>query len=290
ARTTELVIVAGRGGVQRSTDGAATFRRVGARALRGARLTQLDEAGRAVFAFGDRALARSLNNGRTWRRIRRPTRREVVDADFVSARVGWLIAEAGGAGQRLYKTRNAGRTWRLIRSIGTGEVYSLGFATSRSGMVDVDDDDGRVLRTSDGGRTWRPQFISSDTLTVGGLTATGPGTALATDVDGNIFATTTGGDALDSSRLTLRSNRRRLRRSARITLTGRLTPRLEDEQIVIASLARGRWRQRTVETSADGAFRLRVRVRRSTRFVAQWDGDGDARGAGTRSLLVRVRR
>ena len=45
-----------------------------------------------------------------------------------------------------------------------------------------------------------------------------------------------------------------------------------------------------METFADGSFRLRVGVRRSTRFVAQWEGDGDARGAGTGSLLVRVRR
>ena len=290
AHSPSMVLVTGSGGVRRSTDSASSLRRVSARALRGARLSELDPAGLAVVAFGGRALARSTNEGRRWRRLRRPTRRRIIDADFVNARVGYVLAEAGRAGQRLYRTSNAGRSWRWIRAIGTRELYSVSFATARSGFVDADDDSARALRTSDGGRTWRPQLISASTLTVGGLVAPGPGTALSLNVDGHIFATTTGGDALEASSLTLRPSRRRLRRPGAVTLRGRLTPRLPDEEVTIASLTRGRWRQRTVETASDGSFTVRVRVRRSTLFLAQWDGDGLRRGAGTRPVTVRVRR
>lgn len=291
ARSADTVLVAGRGGVRRSTDGAGSFRRVRSRAVRRRDLNELDPAGSAVFALGGRAVARSTDTGRSWRAIRRPTRRAIVDADFVSARVGYLIARGPrGAGARLYRTTTAGRRWSWIRSVGTRELHAVAFAGPRTGFVDVGSGEGRLLRTTDGGRSWRPQVLSGTGVNVGGLLATRTGSGIAVDSAGSIFATTTGGDAPAASSLTLRPSRRSLRRPGPVTLRGKLTPALADEHITIASLSSGRWRRATVVTEPGGSFKLRLRVRATTRFVAQWDGDGAVRGAGTRAVQVQLRR
>ena len=288
ATSANTVLVGGPGGVSRSTDGAARFRRTRSRAGRRA-VTKLDSAGSAVFTSAKGSIARSTNGGRTWRAIRRPTRRAILDADFVSARVGYVIAEGPGkTGARLYRTASAGRRWSWIRTVGTPKLYGVTFGGPRAGFVDVGDGVGRLLRTTDGGRTWRPQLIPGDAVNVGGLVAMGANTGIAIAYS-SIFATASGGDAPAASSLTLRPNKRRLRRAGSVTLRGKLTPALADEEITVASLSNGRWKRRTVITDLRGSLKLKLRVRRTTVLVAQWDGDGAARGAGSRAATVLVR-
>jgi hypothetical protein len=78
---------------------------------------------------------------------------------------------------------------------------------------------------------------------------------------------------------------------------GRLSPAVGGEQVIVSSTEadpRRRhgavdWRFKTARVRSDGRFTSRWRVRRTSVFVAQWTGDGQIRGAGSKVLKVRVR-
>lgn len=297
ALSEEVVLAGASDGIRRSTDGGDSFRRVSARRLGGRRFYGFDRAGSGsvIFGYGSFALARSLDRGRTWRRVHRPTRRALWDIDFVNRRVGYAVAQQKpntNNGQVL-KTSNGGRTWHKLLSVGTTSVYGVAFASARSGWLHVEEDSdgeetaaGRLLRTADGGRTWRPQRISAViTSDVAAFSAT-----RGAVISAGLFTTTTGGDAPRASSITLRPSRRQLRRRGVVLLRGRVAPRLSAQPVAIAAYARGSWTRTLVETAADGSFELLAKVKRTTRFVAQWDGDGVLRGAGTRAVRVVVRR
>jgi photosystem II stability/assembly factor-like uncharacterized protein len=304
------VLVGGPRGVRRSADGGEAFDATGPGALRDAAITQLDRAGGGVLAYGRAALFTSAD-GRAWRTVKRPHKHTVVDtADFVSPRSGWLLDDAG----QVYATRDRGRHWRRIRAAGGAPVEGLSFASPTSGWLLLagfpkPSDKGWLLRTDDSGRSFRPQLVSPEILgaQVAGsptLVATGarsgislsPGHREADDDYGGdgstiitgpqaLFATTTGGDAGKRSVLTLHAPRS-VRRGHRATLTGRLTPVRGGESITL-------WRgtsPTTVTTGSKGGFSIRVKLRRRTRFVAQFAGDEQRSSAGTRVVTVRVQR
>jgi photosystem II stability/assembly factor-like uncharacterized protein len=67
----------------------------------------------------------------------------------------FLIGTAGG---KIWATRNGGRTWteRTFTDSGTGSVTDIAFSTKMVGWAThVVSGAGRLLRTIDGGRTWR---------------------------------------------------------------------------------------------------------------------------------------
>ena len=283
------VLLVGVRGVWLSRSGGERFAAVRSRAVRGRVFSDIDRVGNALFAWAPTRFVYSSNGGRTWRRVRRPPqpRRYIRAVDFVSPRTGFLARRDG----RLWRTRNRGRTWRLLSAAGA-EVTRFAFDSSRSGYAAPADYDrtgqgGYVLRTTDGGRSWRPQLVSA--VDIESL-AVSRGTAFGLAGIGDLFATTTGGDLGAPSTLAIRASRRRLRARGRVRISGRLTPPEGGEVVRLAVRGGGGWSTKTAVVAADGRFTTTWRVRRNSVFVAQWRGDDDRAGDGTPALRVRVRR
>lgn len=298
------VLVAGAGGIRRSTDKGDEFALADAKALKRTRLGKLDLAGpNVVFASGSTDLVRSTNGGGTWSTIRKPgpyrklrsgkrqNRTVLTDVDFVTASVGWAITATG----RLFRTSNAGKSWTELPGVGVGvSGSSLAMATARTGYLTISGfgDIGRagfLLRTTDGGATWHPQLLAPQPITFGGV-ATAGGVSYALAGDG-LLATEGGGDAGAKSTLTLRPIRNRVRKPSSVTITGRLNPAQGGERVTVSFRPAGSsaWAAQTVRTGATGSFTASVRVRKGANVVvAQWPGDFRSAGAGSKALTVTV--
>jgi photosystem II stability/assembly factor-like uncharacterized protein len=308
------VVLLGGPGVKRQVAGGR-FEQIPGRALRGG-IDRLDRAGTSVVAFGRTRAAVSGDAGSTWRSLPLPTgkagrRRFVIpltDLDFVSARQGFVLDGQG----RLWSTRNAGRTWTDVAGIGTNQARSIVMTDADKGFVTLagfgaDPSGAYVLRTDDGGRTWRPQRVSTggfpendpvvaaDATRAFAVASTNPGTG----VYRNLFATSTAGDAGAPSQLTVTTRRRtltkkQLKRAAyRVTVDGTLPGAQGGEAIRVAVRRRGltTWLQTTVLAGAnDGSFTATVpNIRSTVDIVAQWAGDSGRQGSGTPVLTVRVK-
>ena len=295
----DLVLLIGPRGIRRSVDGGNEFARVGGRSLRRAVLFGIDATEDSLFAYGPTSLLISRDEGLTWRRFGRPDHRPIAAADFVDSRVGFAL----GKGGRLWKTRNRGRSWRELVATGTDGGIELAFSNDREGYVASNDlffakGDRRpdyLLRTIDGGKTWRPQLVSGS-RDVNGIVSTGESIDLLLAGGNRFFSTTTGGDSGRRSSLVL-GRVRSLAKPRTLLVRGRLTPAEGGEQVIVSSTEadpRRRhgavdWRFKTARVRSDGRFTSSWRVRRTSVFVVQWTGDGERRGAGSKALKVRVK-
>jgi photosystem II stability/assembly factor-like uncharacterized protein len=311
ALSTNTIVLAGPRGLRRSGNGGDTFDRVGPRT---AAVDQLDRAGSALLAYGRRTMLVSSDGGRRWRAVKRPSKRTTIaSADFVTARAGFLLDDSG----RSFTTRNGGKRWTEMLAAGASPVDGLAFADSRNGWLVLDafrgDRSGWLLRTDDGGRTFRPQLVSPTPLaarSVGTptLVATGSrkGIALSLGTESpdddysggstisgpqSFFATSRGGDAGKEPRLSLAGPGKRPKRGARVRIAGRLVPARGAETVLVSLRATGSttWRSVSVRVDSDGRFSLTRRIDRGLLAVAQWPGDDTRASAGSRVLAVRVR-
>jgi photosystem II stability/assembly factor-like uncharacterized protein len=122
-------------------------------------------------------LIRTTDGGRTWRRVGAPCRKgwggfaSSAAVSFVSPSRGWLMCK-GRPGSRsqskaLYSTRNGGRSWKRLLNAhfeparirlgglqASGHVEGMAFERTGHGLLWSTNGD--TLRTSDGGRHWRP--------------------------------------------------------------------------------------------------------------------------------------
>jgi hypothetical protein len=83
-----------------------------------------------------------------------------------------------------------------------------------------------------------------------------------------------------------------LRRAKRVKVVGRLSPPQGGEQIVVSSRKAGnpRWRDETLTAASNGRFTAKFRVRKKTKklfVVAQWSGDDERAGTGSKVLTLR---
>ena len=82
-----------------------------------------------------------------------------------------------GQDGQVFKTRNGGRRWADLSGVGSDDATGMAFSSESRGYLTLsgfgEDSSGYVLRTTDGGRTWRPQLVSSETPRAEGLAATG---------------------------------------------------------------------------------------------------------------------
>src|SRR5439155_7408027 len=128
----------------------------------------------------------------------------VRDVDFLTARTGYLLDETG----RLWLTQSGGSRWTEIAATGSDDALGISFGAQGEGWLTpvdfADPSSAFVLRTSDGGRTWRPQRLSVGTPAPDGLVAgTGRQAYALTFLRGGpgavqqrqLFGTATGGDA-----------------------------------------------------------------------------------------------
>ena len=153
-----VLLIGGRG-VLRSTDGGDTFSRVRARIVAAARLFNVDRAGGRVFAYGSKNIVASSDRGRTWQKVLRPRKALLASLDFVSARTGFVLGQDG----QMFKTRHGGRRWADLSGVGSDDATGMAFSSEARGYLDAvglrRNSSGYVLRTTDGGRTWRPQLV-----------------------------------------------------------------------------------------------------------------------------------
>lgn len=285
AATPEHVIVVGPRGIRRSVDGGETFLVVSDRDLRRARLTEADVAGPALVAHGRSRLIVSPNRGVSWRRVRLPKKVAIRDVSFVSIATGYLLDTGGN----VWRTGSEGRRWTKLESLGR-RVAAIDFSDARNGHAVISGfgggPGGFVLRTSDAGRTWRPQLVSP--APVNGLAAAG-GTSYALSANSYLYATRNGGDAGLARGLSLTTRGRVLAQVGTAIVRGRLASASGGEQAVVSMLARGRWTSKTVPVASNGTFSAAFRVRGKAVFVAHVLGNADYAGAGTRPLTIGVR-
>jgi photosystem II stability/assembly factor-like uncharacterized protein len=298
------VLLFGPRGVKRAT-GGGEFNPVSGGLVSKTALTDAQLAGSAIFAWarGGKTLLASTTKGATWKVVRLPSKKtRIRSVSFTSRQLGRVLDAQG----RLWSTANGGSSWKESLSTGTAQATSVAFGSSRSGYLSVgrfgDSTGAYVLRTTDGGTTWRPQSISPSTLVGDGIVApdathafglVGAGTAWR-----QFFFTTTGGDAGAASSLTLKASpsgftKKSLKKAkGRITISGKLAGAVGGERITIA--ARGRngadWTSRTVTAGANGgSFSATFTMKNRAVFVAQWAGDSGRAGVGSKPLLVNVR-
>ncbi|HEX8104224.1 MAG TPA: YCF48-related protein [Solirubrobacteraceae bacterium] len=306
APTKDTIVLVGPRGIRRSTDGGEEFSAVSGKKVSRARLFAADRAGSALVAYGPDALLVSSNGGESWRKLDRPSRTPLRAVDFLTPRSGYAIDRLG----RTYKTGNAGRSWKELAGVGGTDPVSLAFADAKAGWALLSSfgsaaQGGYVLRTDDGGRSWRPQLIAQQSLP-GGLfaepfmvaTSASSAIALAGGAGGDpnsparLFATTTGGDAGAASTMTLSASAKRVRRGRSVTVRGKLSPAEGGETAVVFARQSGTtgWRTSLLRVASNGTFSMTVKPTRSTVFVAQWQGDDDRRSDGTAPLRVQVKK
>jgi photosystem II stability/assembly factor-like uncharacterized protein len=288
------VILVGPRGLRRSTNAGQEFAPISDGVVRSASLHSVDRVGSAIYVWGDRTAAFSLNGGRSWRRLAAlPTRGRVREYDWVTTRVAFALDSTG----RLFQTRNGGRNWRELATTGTSFATGIAFSSLAEGYLQIREyaarpSAGYVLRTIDGGRTWRPQLIAQNEIT--DVAAPG-GTDFALASPSYLFrsAQVSPQDRESTLSLTPRSRRPRLtRRGATVQLNGRLSPPEGGERIVVSfrGVRSGRWTSAVVTAASNGSFTVTRRIRGATIFVAQWEGDDDRRGVGSRAVVVTPRR
>jgi photosystem II stability/assembly factor-like uncharacterized protein len=301
ALSDKVILLVGPRGIRRSFDGGQEFEREGSRSMRRTVLFGIDFAEGALVAYGPTSLYTSSDGGTRWRKLGRPDHRPLGEVDFVTPRTGFAL----GKGGRVWRTRNRGRSWRELVGTGTDGGIDLAFSNEREGYLAANDlffakGDRRpdyVLRTVDGGLSWRPQLVSGS-RDINSIVTTGESIDLLLAGGDEFFSTTRGGDLGARSSLTLTSHRKRLSKPRTVRVSGRLTPADGGEQVIVSGTEadpRRRhgavdWRFKTARVRSDGRFVSTWRVRQTSVFVAQWTGDGSHRGAGSRVLKVRVRR
>src|SRR3954469_708462 len=298
AADANVVLLIGPTGIRRATSGANPgFDPVDSKAGAGADLTDYDRtAGLALFAYGRGKLIVSSDNGASWRAVPGPVKKpHYRRVDFLTGKLGYALLESG----RLFWTRNGGKRWSEMLGIGTARGYDLSFGDARSGYLSTDrfgggPRSGWVLRTSDGGWTWRPQLIDPDPLAAGGIVAPDASTAFALGDSRSLFYTSSGGDlASVQSALTITPARQTITRNRTVRIAGKLTPPAEGAVVTVSAHnpATGKWTVigRPV-VSAKGTFTLSHKVRHTTQYVAQWPGTAVLSGDGSPMVSVVKRK
>ena len=300
-----LVLVVGPRGLRRSVDGGESFSAVSGK-INSSSLTGIDRAGTTLVAYGFLDVWRSTDNGRTWHSVRKPGKaikqrsgklvnnKHVARVDFVSAGTGWLLDSDGG---RLYRTTDGGKRWTLLNGVATHSAYGLTMSSDKNGYLVIPrfgtgDVAGYLLRTSDGGITWAPEFVVSSRIGARGVAA-GQGTDYLLGGDSSLLSSTSGGLAGAASLLSITTKQRVFKKTPKgtITVTGTLSPTKGGDQVTV-SYRRGassRWSSQTVKVAANGNFTTSWRVGKGSNiFVAQWLGNFASAGRGSGALNVRV--
>ena len=283
-----VVLLFGPKGVRRSTNATTpSFTVVQSKVANSTKLTDYDAAAGAVFAYGRKGVIVSHDAGASWKRVNAPVHNaRFRKVDFLTAKRGFALLESG----RLFKTVNGGKSWFELVGVGTARGYDLYFGDASSGFVAIDKfghsaRQAWVLRTSDGGGTWRPQLIAATPLDRGGLVAIDPSDAFGLAGGTQFFYTGTGGDAGGTaSKLKLTPRRSAVTSARSVKVDGKLTPGVQGASItVLARNARTHnWSVvGTRHANAAGEFSISYRVTHTTQLVAQWPGSADVNGAGS---------
>jgi photosystem II stability/assembly factor-like uncharacterized protein len=100
-------------------------------------------------AFVESLVLHSSDGGTTWRRVRVPTKDQLIHLDFTNEENGWIV----GANGTILNTDDGGETWREQTSGIKNTLYHVEFRDRKLGWIVGSK--GAILRSEDGGRTWR---------------------------------------------------------------------------------------------------------------------------------------
>ena len=298
AASASRVLLVGPRGILQSSDGGESFAPDPHELVQGRTLTDIDLADTAIVAHGPRLIGVSSDGAQTWRRIVRPTRSDVADTDFLTARAGYVLQSDG----RLYFTPDGGRRWIESLGLGRNDAMEVAFASQSQGWLALRTTPTTVLRTGNSGRTWHPQVLTGGAVTA--LASAPDSAGFAASWTGGlprILFVQGSGDLGVPTALRLSANRRLITKSTRVRLTGRITPdgvaaffplsRMRSEFAVYQRAVKGvNWVRVPPESMRfvqDGGFTITRRVERSTVFVAQWGGDGFAGPDGSPAVVIR---
>ena len=292
APNADVVLVIGPRGLRRSDDGGETFSQVLSKAVKRTQLAGVTSArGGAIVAWDRSAVVMSRNEGASWTTLRKPGRKTRIEqVAFSSARTG-LLRELNG---RVWRTTNGGKRWTLLRGVGANAIIGMAVSSDRAAYLVIDSfgshSGGYLLRTADGGATWQPQFVVDATIAPFGIAAPRGGVDYLLGGDSELLTSTSGGVAGSASALTLATKRHRLPKPTSITVTGRLRPASGNEEVTVSVRGKGSvWGHQTIGVASNGAFATRFRVGRgTTTFVAQWAGNFQSAGAGSKVMTVTV--
>jgi photosystem II stability/assembly factor-like uncharacterized protein len=154
------------------------------------------------WVVGEHEILATSDGGHRWT-VQERGNLDLASVDFINATTGWAVGP-----DRLLTTSDGGERWTALRVPCLSSVHfvspSTGFAISdRGGSFGLIPAPGAVLKTTDGGRTWRPMPASpADALTVcfnnaeqGWLGAGGQaGKLYRTEDGGRTWQRVTGGD------------------------------------------------------------------------------------------------
>src|SRR5262249_28191900 len=159
-----------------------------------------------VIVYGPQLILESTNGGRSFTSIHKPgkyhkfgklmvNRLPGSNVDFVSAKVGFLLDGDG----KLWSTKTTGKSCTELSATRTENAIGMAFSSATSGYLiisqfgDSTGESGFLLRTSDGGTSWHPQFVVSDAIQPRGL-ASGGGTDYVLTRTSRLLYTQNGGD------------------------------------------------------------------------------------------------
>jgi photosystem II stability/assembly factor-like uncharacterized protein len=282
----ETILLIGPRGLLRSTNGGEVFEPVKGKIGRTALLRAGDHVGGRVYAYGGQTFVTSSNAGATWKAVKRPAKRSILDVSFGTATTGYLVDTR----RELWRTANGGRNWSKIENLGAWRLNGVDFADAKHGFALVMPTGryvagGYLLRTDNGGKSWHPQFVSG-----------GPASAIESADSTNyllvgdsvLYATKSGGDMGATRKLTFSAQPKLLRKSATVTIKGRLSPAHGGEDVALSRYMAGSWTVKHVTVASNGAFSTRWPVTKTAVFVAQAFGDADHVGVGTAALTVKL--
>jgi photosystem II stability/assembly factor-like uncharacterized protein len=285
-----LVMLFGPRGIRRSENGGDTpFERVDSKAARTTTLSDYDRTdGATLFAYGPRKIIASSDRGLHWRQVKGPVKKpRYQKVDFVTSRIGYALTTDG----RVWRTANGGRKWSELLGVGTSNAYDISFGDANSGFLSVSlgAPNGWVYRTSDAGATWRPQLIEPQPVATRGLATPATNAAFALAGPSDLFYTTSGGDQGPQTTLTLKPVQKRVKKTTRVKLTGKLDPKVAGARLTVYSRPAKSNAWSVVDrptVSASGTYNTAKRVTTTTYFVAQWRGDADHNGDGSPAVKV----
>jgi photosystem II stability/assembly factor-like uncharacterized protein len=155
-----------------------------------------------VWASGTKgSYIRTVDGGKTWKPGVVPGAEglDFRDVDAVSADVAYLLSIGKGESSRIYKTNDGGQTWTLQFKNTHPEAFfdAMAFWDEKHGVAMSDPVDGRfvIIRTEDGGATWRPvspENIPPAMTNEGGFAASG--TCIAVEGKSNAWFATGGAE------------------------------------------------------------------------------------------------
>jgi photosystem II stability/assembly factor-like uncharacterized protein len=288
------VVLVGPKGVARTVNGT-DFSRVGPKALRKASLSDYDRTASGLFFFGAKAIFSSDLKAGKFKALKRPGGKRgpsIRRVDFVNGKLGYVLTTDG----RVWVTRNAGKTWKELNATGVSGAYDMAWGDARNGYLSIpgfglDSRSGYLLRTSDGGKSWRPQLVAPTRIVSNGLVATAAQTAFALADTNQLFYTAAGGDQGQQSVVSLKVSSKRIGRKGKtITFTGKIAPAVAGADVFVKYRAAkgGRWSTLLPRpTSGSGTFTVRHKITKPTIVVAQWLGDADHNGDGSSPVTLK---